>query len=119
MPKIKFNRARAVILALVAVFIALMIAGPGTMLMLAAVPGSAKLFGKVVCPAGTSMNARWVRYSYHKPGESNLDITCDREAGSSSNQSTWWFPKLFAVYFGLLLLPVFYLSLTRKSQNRP
>jgi hypothetical protein len=115
MPKLKLNGARVVILALVALFFAVMIAGPGTMLALAVAPGSANLIGKVVCPTGTNMRARWVRYSYSRPGQSNFEISCGPEGGPVSNESTWWFPKLFVVYFGLLLLPAFYLSLAREK----
>ena len=101
-------------LTLIAGFIALMFAGPGTMILLAAAPSSIKLLGKVVCPAGTIMNARWVRYSYSRPGQSNLEITCGSEDGRVTSDGTWWFAKLFGVYFVLLLLPAFYLSLVTK-----
>ena len=114
MPKLKLNGARVMILTPIAGFMALMFAGPGTMILLAAAPSSTKLLGKVVCPAGTSMNARWVRYSYSRLGQSNLEITCASENGRAPSESTWWFAKLFGVYFVLLLLPAFYLSLVTK-----
>jgi len=67
MPKFIISRTRAVVPLLLAGFIALMSAGPGTIILLAAAPSSVKLLGRVVCPAGASMNARWVRYSYSTP----------------------------------------------------
>lgn len=65
------------------------------------------------------MNVRWVRYSYSKPGESNLEITCAGEVGGTGNDSTWWFMKLFGLYFLLLLVPLLYLSLTWKVNALP
>jgi hypothetical protein len=94
-----------------------MFAGPGTMILLAAAPSSAKVLGAVVCRTGTTMNARWVRYSYSRPGQSNLEMTCETEDGRASGESTWWFAKLFAFYFVLLLFPVFYLSLSSRAES--
>jgi hypothetical protein len=119
MPKLRLNGARVVILTLIAGFFALMFAGPGTMILLAAAPSSAKVLGAVVCRTGTSINARWVRYSYSRPGQSNLEITCDTEDGRPSSENTWWFAKLFGLYFVLLLLPVFYLSLVSEATITP
>jgi hypothetical protein len=59
------------------------------------------------------MNARWVRYSYSRPGESSLEITCAGEDRRASVESTWWFAKLFGLYFSALLLPLLYVFLNR------
>ena len=111
MPKFKLTPARVVLPVLIAGFIALMFAGPGTIILLAAAPGSVKPLGKIVCPAGSRMNARWVRYSYSRPGESNLEIKCADENGSELADSPRWLTKLFSLYFCLLLLPMLYVSL--------
>ena len=112
MPKFKSSKVRVLLAAFTAGFIALMCAGPGTIILLSAAPGSVKLLGKFVCPAGASMEARWVRYSYSRPGESNLEITCADESGESPEGGAWWFPKLFGLYFSLLIVPLLYVTLT-------
>ena len=115
MPKFTLSKARVVLPVLIAGFIALMFAGPGTIILLAAAPNSVKPLGKVVCPAGARMNARWVRYSYSRPGESNLEITCAGENGETLGESPRWLTKLFGLYFSLLFLPLLYFSLTREG----
>jgi hypothetical protein len=106
---------RSVLSAIAAGFIALMCAGPGTMILLAAAPSSAGLLGKIVCPSGSNLNARWVRYSYSKPGESNLEMTCIKEDGDPLKGHTWWFIKLFGAYFCVLFIPLLFLSLKSKA----
>ena len=102
-------------LMLLAGFLALMLAGPGTMILLSAAPRTVKLLGKVVCPSGTNMSARWVRYTSSRPGQSNFEIECNSEDGRITSQNTWWFLKLFGFHFMLLLLPVFSLSFVREA----
>ena len=117
MPNFKLNKGRVLLAAFAAGFIALMCAGPGTIILLTAAPESVKLLGKVVCPAGTSMRARWERYGYSRPGESNLEITCADESGESSKGNAWWFPKLFGLYFSLMLVPLLYVTLTAGASS--
>ncbi len=116
MPKFKLTPARVVLPVLIAGFIALMCAGPGTIILLAAAPGSVKPLGKIVCPAGSRMNARWVRYSYSRPGESNLEITCADENGSAAAESPRWLTKLFSLYFCLLVLPLLHVALSLEAR---
>ena len=115
MDRLKLNGARAVMLTLLAGFLALMVAGPGTMILIAVAPPSVNLLGKIICPIGTRMSARWVRYTYSRPGQSNFEIQCNSEDGGVTSENTWWFAKLFGFYFVLLLIPVFSLSFFREA----
>src|SRR6478672_10963607 len=90
-PMSSVKTTRTVLSAIAAGFVALMCAGPGTMILLAAAPSSAGLLGKLICPSGSKLNARWVRYSYSKPGDSNLEMTCTNEDGDPLQGHTWWF----------------------------
>ena len=119
MPRFALSKARVVLPVLIAGFIALMSAGPGTIILLAAAPSSVKPLGTIVCPAGATMNARWVRYSYNRPGESNLEITCAAENGETLGESPRWLTKLFGLYFSVLLIPLLYFSLTREGNATP
>ena len=109
------KNTRTVLSAIAAGFIALMCAGPGTMILLAAAPSSAGLLGKIICPSGSKLNARWVRYSYSKPGESNLEMTCTNEDGDPLKGHTWWFIKLFGAYFCVLFIPLLFLALKNRA----
>lgn len=105
---------------IVAGFLSLMCAGPGTLILVAVAPSSVTLLGRIICPAGTNMDARWVRYSYNRPGESNLEVACVDGSGKPPGESrTWWFLKLSSFYFVLFLLPLLLISLTTGADESP
>lgn len=113
MPKFRFSKPRIFLPVLLSLFLAIMMAGPGTLILLAAAPSSVNLLGKVVCPTASRMEARWVRYSYSRPGESSLEVACvGEEAGQASDSRPQWFLKLLGFYFVLFLIPLLYLFAT-------
>ena len=54
----------------------------------------------VVCPAGTEMDVQTPRYSYDRPGETSIEITC---VGSDVAKDVTWQAEL--VYWSICLLP--------------
>jgi hypothetical protein len=119
MPTFKFSKSRFLLSAFVSLFLALISAGPGTLILLVAAPGSVNLLGKVVCPAPSRMEARWVRYIYSKPGESNLEVVCVGGGIDNISESRpRWFLKLIGFYFVLFLLPLLYVSVTSRVVPR-
>lgn len=108
MPKFKWSKWRILIPAFVAGFLAIMCAGPGTLL----VPAAVKMTGSVVCRQGAEIEYRRVRYGYHRPGESAVEVRCvDRDGRHSEDVFGRAVLALFGVYFVLFFAPLLFLSL--------
>ena len=65
-------RARARFAAVAGAMCAIMAAGPGTLI----VPAAVRLTGPVACARDERIDYRRVRYSHHRPGESSLEVAC-------------------------------------------
>ena len=120
MPNFTLSKARVLLSLIVAGFLSLMCAGPGTLILVSTAPSSVPLLGRIICPAGTNMEARWVRYSYSKPGESNFEIVCVGGSGKTPNESRpRWFLKLSGFYFVAFFLPLLYIFLRARTDTAP
>lgn len=99
-------KSRIVIAALIAGVVAIIAAGPGTLL----VPSAVHLTEPIVCGKDARIEYRIVRYTRQAPGEfssqSSLDVSCVAHAGGASRdvnlQSLF---ALFGIYF-VVLFPV-------------
>lgn len=91
--------SRARFAALAAAMCAIMAAGPGTLI----VPAAVRLTEPVACARDERIEYRRVRYSHHGPGESSLEIACVHRAGGAERDAM--FPAmatLFGIYFVVL-----------------
>jgi hypothetical protein len=92
---------------------AIMAAGPGTLL----IPAAVRLTEPVVCAGNERIEYRRVRYSYHEPGESSLEVAClDRASGAERDAMFPAMATLFGIYF-VVLFTVFLLLTSAPAQH--
>ncbi|HEY0153717.1 MAG TPA: hypothetical protein VGB92_17035 [Longimicrobium sp.] len=103
-------RARSA--AFIAGMCSLMAAGPGTLL----IPAAVRLTEPVVCAGNESIQYARVRYSYHGPGESSLEVTCVNRASEASRDV--FFPAA-ATLFGIYFVVLFFVILLRSGGPGP
>ena len=74
------------------------------------------LVGDFVCPQGTSLEYRQVRYSYHQPGEYTIEASCvDAEGHQTQNQQFKAIGAVMGLYFLVCFTPLFILGITFSS----
>ena len=116
MPKFTWSKWRVLIPALIAGFFAIMCAGPGILIL----PASARLTERIVCPQGANIEYRRVRYSYHRPGESTLEINCVDQSGKRSEDVAGpVILTLFGIYFVPFFVLLLFLTLTAAARTTP
>jgi hypothetical protein len=78
---------------------AIMAAGPGTLI----IPAAVRLTEPVACAGNERIEYRRVRYSHHRPGESGLEVACaDRASGAGRDAMFPAMATLFGIYFVVL-----------------
>lgn len=85
--------------AVAAAMCSIMAAGPGTLI----IPAAVRLAEPVVCAGNEGIEYARVRHSYHRPGESSLEVTCVNRTSEASRDV--FFPAavtLFGIYFVVL-----------------
>ena len=91
--------SRARFAAVAAAMCAVMAAGPGTLI----VPAAVRLTEPVVCAGNERIEYRRVRYSDHGPGESSLEVACvDGARGAERDAMFPAAATLFGIYFVVL-----------------
>lgn len=115
MPAPTFSISRIVATAVIAGFFALMLAGPGSLI----VPATLKLTSPLVCPAGSGIGYKRVRYAYQRPGESSLEVNCVRDDGTRASDDIFGkaFLALSGIYFLILFITLLLLSLFRTPKE--
>jgi hypothetical protein len=69
------------------------------------------LVGDFVCPEGSSLEYRQVRYSYHQPGEYTIEASCvDVDGHQIHNQELKAFGAVMGFYFLVCFTPLFILG---------
>lgn len=85
--------------AFAAAVVAIMVAGPGTVLVAPAV----RLTEPIVCGKDERIEYQYVRYGHQGPGESSLEVACvARAGGASRNVLGKSIFTLFGIYFAVL-----------------
>lgn len=70
------------------------------------------LVGDFVCPEGTSLVYRQVRYSYHQPGEYTIEASCvDDEGRKIAGQEFKAIGSVMGFYFLVCFTPLFVLGI--------
>lgn len=68
--------------------------------------------GDFVCPDGTTLEYRQVRYSYHQPGEYTIEASCvDAEGQATEGQVFKAIGAIMGLYFLACFTPLFILGL--------
>lgn len=113
-------KSRIVIAALIAGVVAIIAAGPGTLL----VPSAVRLTEPIVCGEDARIEYRIVRYIRRAPGEfssqSSLDVSCVAHAGGASrdvNLESMF--TLFGIYFVVLFSVVLFWLHARGVRGAP
>lgn len=74
------------------------------------------LVGDFVCPEGTSLEYRQVRYSYHQPGEYTIEASCvDDEGLAIEGQEFKAIGATMGFYFLACFTPLFILGIILSS----
>ncbi len=85
--------------AFAAAVVAIMAAGPGTLLITPAV----YLTEPIVCGKDARIKYQFVRYGHQGPGESSLEVACvERVGGASRDVILPAMATLFGIYFAVL-----------------
>lgn len=70
------------------------------------------LVGDFVCPEGSSLEYRQVRYSYHQPGEYTIEASCVDDAGQEiKGQELKAIGAVMGFYFLVCFTPLFVLGI--------
>ena len=117
MPTLIWSKWRVLGPALAAGFLAIMCAGPGTLV----VPAVARLTAPVVCPRGSEIRYDRVRQSYQRPGEvSSIQVNCVSPVGERSDDVFGRvFLTLSGAYFVLFFLPLLFRAVTAPGSATP
>jgi hypothetical protein len=85
--------------------VSIWLAGMALAIILPAKPSAVKIVEKLVCPRGSKMEVTTEVYSYHRPGQRAINVSCMDENGNTHNINGKAVFALFMLFF-VIALPI-------------